>query len=684
MTSASSAAPDPGRSRRPWGAIALLAVLFTAHVVQAFRLVPPRALLDDDCPVLVVDHALHIYHGALGSEFLREHGTTWGYDPFFMAGYPETPIWDSSSNLSILFQLLAGGGYHPRAYNIGLFASELFVLACIPAGAVASGLGLWEAALATLLAWVYFHCGWPDALWRTGIFGFLVASAGGVLLAGLLLRFERRPSFGRWCAAAATGTGIWFAHVTAPIVALGAVLGFGGGLALRRAWRPLAAMAAAAGLALAVNLVWLVPLWRFRGIRKPLAFFMTPQTGWFLVDDYLSERADSRLSLVILVFGVAGLAAWLRDGRRLLAATFGGAAAVCLALAAFGGGWDVTMTLEPYRFKATIHLFLAVPAGSALVRGTARLARALGGGRRGAWLAACAWGVALGAAVVARPGLFFETARKLTIPRPLVAGFRPEMRQLVRWLRENTDGSARILFEDQLRLLENTDPESTHWTPLLPALLGDDRRQFIGGLYQTAFITHHRLASFGDYQLGGRPIESWRPDRLFAYCERYNIGWVVCWSPVSRFCFDHWGRARLVATLPRYCSPNRPGSRDPHERKMLLQSGGPAAAARYLAEGEGRYAIYRVERPHSFFLRGEGRVVRVDPNRIELADVVPKDGAATISLHWLDTWRTDPPLPLAPAPVPDDPVPMVRISADRPLGRVVLYNDYGRPQGTSD
>ena len=37
-----------------------------------------------------------------------------------MAGYPETPIWDSSSNLSILFQAVAGGGYHPGAYNVGL------------------------------------------------------------------------------------------------------------------------------------------------------------------------------------------------------------------------------------------------------------------------------------------------------------------------------------------------------------------------------------------------------------------------------------------------------------------------------------------------------------------------------------------------------------------------------------
>ena len=40
----------------------------------------------------MVDHAIHEYHCALGARFLGERGTTWGFDPFFMAGYPETPV----------------------------------------------------------------------------------------------------------------------------------------------------------------------------------------------------------------------------------------------------------------------------------------------------------------------------------------------------------------------------------------------------------------------------------------------------------------------------------------------------------------------------------------------------------------------------------------------------------------
>jgi hypothetical protein len=364
-------------------------------------------------------------------------------------------------------------------------------------------------------------------------------------------------------------------------------------------------------------------------------------------------------------------------GQSVRAATFGGAVLVCLALAMFGGQWSVTWVLEPLRFRVPLHLLLTVPAGSALARGTIRLTRGFGGRRRGAARTALGWLVVLGGAVAARPQTGAAIARQLTIPRPLVAGLRPDMRRLVSWIGANTDPSARILFEDQLRLYEATDPESTHWTPLLPILLGRDRRQFIGGLYQSAFITHHRLASFGDFHLGDRPIDTWPADRLHAYCELYNVGWVVCWSPLSRFFFDHLGAARRVATLPRVQSPNRPVSANPHEWQALIARGGPALAARYMSEGEGQYAIYQLERPRSFFLVGKGRVALVDLNRIELADIVPVQGAVVLSLHWLDTWRTDPPLAVDPAPIPDDPVPLVRIGSVKPLTRLVLYNGYG-------
>lgn len=665
-------APRPKTSNPRW-AWAILAIVLLIHGIQAVRLFPTLRSIVDDSPVVMVDHAIHEYHGALGARFLKEQGTTWGFDPFFMAGYPETPVWDSSSNLAILFQ--AGSGrYSPRAYKLGLLICSLLAMIAVPTAAGVAGLGTAEAAGAAVLAWVYFWAGYPVDLWRTGLFAFTFASAGAALMISLCVRFDRHPTRAVWAAMAASGAFLFFAHVTAPILVVGGLLPLYGAAARRHSRRWHAALWLAAGLVLAVNLGWLALLWRFRGIRQAPSVFLTSDSWRFLPYYYLGYLLDGHLGLILLVAGSAGIAIWAADGRRTLAVGFGGAAAALLILGGFGSLWNVTRALEPVRFLVPLNLLLSIPAGTAIARGTACLVRVAGGGIRGFAAAGVAWLIVLVAAGMSIPG----TARSLVNRRQLAVGTTPEMTELVEWLRTNTDPSARILFEDQLRVLESSIPESVHWTPLLPVLLRPDRRQFIGGLYQTALIRHHRMAAFGDFRLGDRAIDEWTPDKLREYFDLYNVGWVVCWSPLSRFWFDRYPAAHRVATLPRYSSHLLPDVPNRHEWEAMIPRAGAEVVTRYLMEGDWNYAIYRVDRPHSFFLRGLGRVTSVDANRIELADVVPHEGAILLSLHWLETWKTDPPLRVQPEQVPLDPVDFVRIEVPGPISRLVLYNGYGR------
>ena len=327
---------------------------------------------------------------------------------------------------------------------------------------------------------------------------------------------------------------LFFAHVTTPILLIGGLLPFYAATARRHDRRWNAAVLGAALLVVAVNYLWLASLWRFRGIREAQPLFFTADTALFLPFYYLGFFLDGHLAFGLLVSGLAGLVMWVVEGRRTLALTFGGAAAALMVVAGFGSLWHVTRILEPLRFLVTLNLLLTIPAGTALARGTVGLARIAGGGRRGVAVAGLAWLAVLAVAWMTIP----RTVLTLTNRRTLAVGITPEMSELVEWIRTKTDPTARILFEDQLRILEPTDPESVHWTPLLPVLLGPDRRQFIGGLYQTAFIRHHKMAAFGDFHLGDRFIDEWPTDKLREYCDLYNVGWVVCWSPLSRFWFD--------------------------------------------------------------------------------------------------------------------------------------------------
>jgi len=61
------------------------------------------------------------------------------YDPAFQAGYPKTPIFDNGSRPAELFLTIAGGGYRPRAYKIGLALTCVLVRSCSSWPAVPRG-----------------------------------------------------------------------------------------------------------------------------------------------------------------------------------------------------------------------------------------------------------------------------------------------------------------------------------------------------------------------------------------------------------------------------------------------------------------------------------------------------------------------------------------------------------------
>ncbi len=328
-----------------------------------------------------------------------------------MAGYPETPVWDSSSNLAILFQSVAGG-YSPRAYKLGVLACSLIALGMVPAAAWAAGLGVGEAAGASALAAVYFWGGYPAALWRSGLFAFLTTSAGVGFLLALCVRFDRRPTRALWLGLTIVGGLLLFSHVTTPIMLAGGLAGFLAATVGRHRARWTGALAAAAVLIVAANLFWLVPLWRFRDIREGGAFFLTTRSPLFFLGYLIGIDLDGHLGAVLFFAGIAGLIGWARDGRRTLAATFAGGAAALFLLAMFGSFWGPTKVLEPLRFLVPLAMLMAIPAGSAAARATAWLARAAGGGRRGAIAALAAWLAVLAAGWAAFPATVRTAIRR--------------------------------------------------------------------------------------------------------------------------------------------------------------------------------------------------------------------------------------------------------------------------------
>lgn len=653
---------------------AAFAVFWTLHACQCICCFVSFEAIFDDRPILQVDHALHLYHGSLGSRFLKEGGATWGYDPFFMACYPKTPFHDPSAALSDFSQFFAGGGYHVAAYKIGLFVTLLTGPLLVYFGARGCGMASPAALLGTVLAFCFFWLDYPKILLDSGLYAFLWASCWLIAILGLSVRWQLTPGLRSWLVLAGGTSVAFLIHPTMTVMAVTPLIGWFA-LSFRRrsvevsiekanGWNWRLATIAAGGIAVVVNLFWIVPMIRFWKWRGPQFNFMTAPDNdplffaWFYLSRTCARvmvalgkaragaadavEADHYFLAALVVFGFIGVARWIWTRRSECWTSIGLTAVWLFALTFFGSLIAALRGLEPIRYQVPLHLILSLPLADLIFTAIAWPFRSQ------AWptVFVSSIAVAIFAAVVFPFSLRPEFADAV-VRRVMPCGLTSEMTGLCDWIVKHTDDSARILFEDQLRLREATIPESTHWTPLLPILTG---RQFIGGQYQCAPLLH-QYAAFGDFELARKPIDQYSAAQLSATLQQYNVGWVICWSPKSRAVFDWYDGVEKLTELPRYATKGRKPT-------------------------EENYFIYRVKQPGSFFAQGSGRVVSVAPNRLEFADLQPQDGQVVLRYHWFEALQADPPLPLVRVPSGSDPVGFIGIKTDKKIERLVIQTRY--------
>jgi hypothetical protein len=594
----------------------------------------PWVRLLDDQPILSGRHPLHLYHGYLGAQAFFERGSVCCYDPAFQAGYPKTPVFDSGSRPAELFLGLAGGGYRPAAYKVGLAASCLAVPLLLAAAAWGLRLGRAGTCSATalgLLIWWGTPC--RQAL-EAGDLDGLFAALAALAHAGLLVRFDRQPGFAAWLGLLLTGGLGWFSHPVLFAATIPLVLVYYLSVGARHrhlAWH--AALWATQVGAVGGNAFWLGDWFAHWWIRLPqqteipLLAHRTFHTVY--AAPLWGEAADRALALPLLGLAALGVAVLNGTHRRAAARLLGLGGGGFLVLAILGIVWEPLGQLGTCRLLVPALWFAVLPAVHAVEQGGRCLGRRVGA----AWCSVVvAGGLAL-AAGLAGPGVVTVLAARCLASAPLTIGLGPERQALVAAVRQAThtdQPEARILWEE-----DPAGPEASSWTALLP-LLTD--RFYLGGLDPEASI-EHAYARLTDQTLAGRSISDWSDLELEDFCRRYNVGWIVCWSPRSTARFRAWTDAEPVLRLPA----ERPGY------------------------------LFKLHRQPSFALKGQARLIQADCQRLALADVVPEDGSVVLSFHYQAGLQASPSrVQVEREPDPHDPIPFIRLRVPGPIARVTL------------
>lgn len=624
---------------------------------------PWEALLDER-PIVSGKHPQHLYLATVGALALHSTGGICVYDPAFQAVYLKTPIFNGS-RLGEVFLFLARGTCEAAAYKIGLVVICLLV----PTLLVVAGLGmglhkpaiLGAAAVGLLLWWS------PDGreTLEAGDSALLLASLALVAHFGLLIRFDRFPGFLVWQGMVVTACLGWFAQPLLFPIALPLLLVYYLNTGARHAsltWH--LSLLGAEVLALAINLPWLMDWVGFWWLRSdiPVSDALLPHRtlGTLWNAPLWGGPADRALAMVLLGSALVGVWIMNQTRQRAAARLFTMGAAGLMVLALLGISWEPLGDMGTSALLLPALWFAALPAAHAwhqsivfLIHvamvgrvsrpghtgGTALESRPTLEGRPLVGQAASLFRVGglilLAAGLVALVAFCHEDllflARRTYHTEPLLIGLGPDREAVVETITSHTGPEARILWEDR-----PVSRKTPRWSALLPILTG---RAYMGGLDPDGTIEPSAL-SFLDQALEGRPIGTWSDEALDEYCKRYNIGWVVAWSPAVVKRFSAWDGAAQLAPLV----DEVPGS------------------------------LFAVKNsPRNFALKGQAQLVHADGHHITLADLVPDNGVIVLSFHYQAGMRASPSrVQIEKEPCGHDLIGFVRLRVAGPVARVNL------------
>ncbi|HXK27018.1 MAG TPA: hypothetical protein VJ646_02045, partial [Candidatus Binatia bacterium] len=607
--------------------VVLVSSIFLVHSLGLAFLFAPLFSLFDDQPLIDQDWGLHFHHLKSLEAFWRQDRSLWGYNPFFMSGYPSNTIQD----LSIKFFEFVSIGLSAVALTpIQWFKITAFLSAAsVPWVAYFAARNLFEqddvkniaAPSAALLGTIYWWNSLPREMFFYGMVGYPAAAYLSLLGVSLFYRLAKHPA--SWSPAhlgwILFAIAILPLHVQSALILLPALLSLL--IAQPNLLKPnLVLWIMAAGvISLLANLTWLVPAFTHRhddvssAIIEQLSLFVSADPLTFFKDylgpnNYWSFRPsfwEKGVRLTLLLLGLLGLLQLWRGEHKPLGAVLIGTALTFFTVTYFGSMIPFLKGWQPLRFKIPYDLVLVLAAAYSIARWVTDRPSAspayvvpvllLGGG---AFLINLATTESLG---------------KLKLRTQV----RPEISAIVDWVRTQSPADARVLFE------ESGDEtgfvyDGMYLSSFIPHWTG---RQLIGGPINLYNDRHH-FAEFHSGKLFKRDIQTLDNDEIKNYLRLYNVGAVVAFHPASI--------------------------------QRLLSIPGLVTVDRQI----GPIFLMKVDQPLTWFLQGAGNV-KSGPNRLEISDV--RGNEITLKYHWIEGLAGSPAVIIIPVKIGEDPIPFIKV-----------------------
>jgi hypothetical protein len=592
----------------------ILGALFAAHLLLTLSLIPPDLLFGGK-PIAGLDYALHFSRAVASEQFLAHFDRIWGYNPYFLAGYPAGTVFSVNNHFIEIFVFLMHrlGISLPTAFNLFVFFAFLLVPVFTWLAARNFRLTTWQQVIAAAMAMMlWIMDSQVRTTWGIGVIASGMAMYSLPFSLSCLYRYcENRTIFWYLC--------FLFTGILVSLLHPLSFLFFYGSVALYFIFRARqfnlrfwGALAISACVVLLINLFWILPLLQHWHLKTISGYHWIGNLKALGID--LLGYHDSGLRLIIYLFAGGGFITWWQDGKkeRVRFILF-----PVLMLTLFGyvsGDIDFFRNMETYRNNLVASFLLILPASVFLGSGISYF-RDMPHLRR--LIIACVI-VIVSLHLTGRNLLSLTPYSQGGLKHHNLQSLGKDEMDVVQWLKGNANNEHRIMVE--------------YW-PLGAMLPWHTGFQVIGGPYPLVWMPHNFVnfanmsdaATEGGIRLFGRKINELSYKESKSYLDTYNVGWIVVYTDESRMFYDSDTNIVPMADI-------------------------------------GRYRIYKSADLQSFFLKGNGKV-RAEYGSLHITEA--SDGELILKYHWTPSLVSDPPQELLSLTVLDDPVPFIKIPNNR-------------------
>lgn len=599
----------------------IILILIILNCITVFRTIPPSRLMNNE-PFRHQDYVLHFYNALNVSSILYKDKALWGYNPSFAAGYPIGFIESLDNRAAELFVYLA--------YNLGIGkaqAFKLFVTICflsfpliIYLAAINLSLFSKERIIATAFAIIFWYSQKPNFL-KFGMFSFLTISFLYIYIVSLFYKYIKFKRVKDFLLMTIFGSLIFLIHIFAffcliiPVLFL-YIYNFAE-LNIKTHLT----------IILCILIIFLINIFSIYPILINKELVSTDFTNSFLggikrlLFDFLYD-GKKLFHNILLVFGIIGLFLWMKNKDKSLYLTFTAASIFFFTIIYFGKYNNSYAKLGPFRFYHALIFLMLYPASSALAYLINHLKDRYSAKK--AYFIMSIFIFLLFPFILAPFKTIYKPAEFFSSPLP------KESNIIINWVNNNTTQDGRILLEI------GAGDKNLHFNSQFATLLSIYcQREFIGGP-QYLITNKYFYVNFYDGIFFSKPITDYSKNDLKEYVKKYNIIWIISWSKDAVKTFDSLhGFVNKINQI-------------------------------------GRFSIYKVIQNPTFFLKGNGKI-KAEINRINIQNAT--EGEVIIKYHWLPTFKTDPPLPIEPYNIKDDPIGFIKVKNGN-ISNFLIYNSY--------